>query len=490
MKRNKESTKTMTLTVKNTMNNNRLKSFLHTLWIVTVVTSFMGSDIFAISLPGIGQLYPFRLFLPVTGIVFVIWSIRERINLWKTATVLEKSCYVFMFALLLYGMASLTFARDFFFSFQRLFNLFFDISFFFLAFRLCRDPDLRKKTMAVVTVSLFVLCLLGSYEIIFGGIYNHAYDNFQRVHLFYGIYQHPIVFSPNTNDYAASLMFSMALILIHWAKEYLQGKRNLWIPLGLYPLCFFVVFCTNCRLAVLCMWIMFASLVLFFLFAAPKKIWIPVIILGLLLGVNFANRYHYVMPVLSSYAREMIDYIFYDSDKKPSLDITNPNVGTLKEEIWDVDEEGNATLNQSNSGGIRMGLLIHSLNCLKKSWGMGVGLGNTEQLAKNSVALDNGGIWSIHCFLARMLGDFGIWFLLPLLFIVFLLLKRIIRAISYSIQMKKYNILGYAILFLSALVIYPIVSTASSDAQDMLAMWLYLGLAVTLSTNIAKIKEE
>ncbi len=475
MKKNRESTKIMEQ-IKNNRKDNQLKCILHILWLVTVASSFLGSDLFGIAFPGIGQLYPFRFFLPITGFVFVIWLIRERIHPWKSAGVPEKACYIFIILLLVHSAVSLAFAIDFLFSFQRFFNLFFDLFFFFLALRLCQDRDLLKKTINVVTISLLLLCIAGCYEIFFGAIYNHAYDQLQRVYLFYGIFQYPVVLSSNTNDYAAILTFSVAAVLIHWAKEYLQGKKNLWIPLGLYPLCFFVVFCTTCRLAVLSMWILFVGLVLFFLFSAPKKIWIPVIILGLLLGVNFINRYHYVMPALSSYVQGIIN----GSDYKPNLEIVDPDSITLKEEIWGVNEDGSIVLNQTNSGGIRVGLLIHSLNCLKKSWGMGVGLGNTEQLAKSSIALENGGIWSIHCFLARMLGDFGIWFLAPFIFVVFLLLKRIVLSVSCSIRTKNKNIIGYSLFYFFALVIYPIVSTSSSDTQDIWAMWLYLGLIVVL----------
>ena len=43
--------------------------------------------------------------------------------------------------------------------------------------------------------------------------------------------------------------------------------------------------------------------------------------------------------------------------------------------------------------------------------------------------------------------------------------------------------MGYIALLLCILVLYPVVSTASSDAQDLLMMWLYLGvIALSMGT--------
>ena len=462
----------------------KLKTALHILWLLTVFTSFWGSDLLAIPFPAVGQLYPFRVLLPVTAVVFVVWSVREKCNPWKDSGLLEKLCYGLIGILLVYGAISLAFAIDVSFTLRRLFNLFFDLCFFFLTMRLCRDSALLKKTLTVITISVILLCVAGVFEIFCGGIFNDSYDNFKRLTLFNNIYQYPIVIAPNTNDFAAILVFALAAILLQWGRSYMQGKRQLWIPLIIVPLGFFLVTCSSSRLAIAAMWILFAGLALFFLFASGKRLWVPLLVLVLFFGVNFANRYHYVMPAINSYIQDIMNSLSDPNSAPPKLDLSNPDDIPLEDELLDRDEFGNVIINNNHSGGVRIGLILHAADCFKDSWGMGVGLGNTEQLAKTGVADENGGIWSIHCFLARIIGDYGIWALVPLLTIVFVLLKNVIQAALCETKKRDKAFFGFLLLFLTVFVIYPINSTTSSDAQDILAMWLYLGFVVLFSNSL------
>ena len=136
-----------------------------------------------------------------------------------------------------------------------------------------------------------------------------------------------------------------------------------------------------------------------------------------------------------------------------------------------------------SSENIRLDLLIHTWHCFIESKGMGVGIGNTAQLAKPTAAKrDN--IWAIHCFIARMAADFGIWFLIPFAIIAFKLLQF---GMGYVLQEKKkgdWQSVMTGVLYLAAVFIYPIASTAAGDAQNCVPMWLFLGVIMLFPTMI------
>lgn len=119
---------------------------------------------------------------------------------------------------------------------------------------------------------------------------------------------------------------------------------------------------------------------------------------------------------------------------------------------------------------------------------MGVGLGNTAQLAK-STAARRGGVWGIHCFLARMTADFGIWFLIPLLLIAFSMVRSGVEIVCQ--EKKKQNPAGVMMgfMYLASVLIYPIASTAPGDAQNSVPMWLFLG-SVVLFPELIREKSE
>mgnify|MGYP004670637931 CR=1 FL=1 len=93
--------------------------------------------------------------------------------------------------------------------------------------------------------------------------------------------------------------------------------------------------------------------------------------------------------------------------------------------------------------------------------------------------------YSIHCFLMRIAADYGIFVLIPLCAIVFLFFKQIGIALAAGWKQKDRQVILYTLLYFAALLIYPIVSTASSDAQDMIPMWIYLGLLVLYAAELS-----
>ena len=119
---------------------------------------------------------------------------------------------------------------------------------------------------------------------------------------------------------------------------------------------------------------------------------------------------------------------------------------------------------------------------------MGVGLGNTAQLAKPT-AESRGGVWGIHCFLARMMADFGIWFLIPLLLIAFSMVKSGVEIVCREMKKRNWSGVMTGVMYLSSVLIYPIASTAPGDAQNSVPMWLFLGCVVLFPRLVRETEE-
>lgn len=475
----------------------KLTGALHLFWILTVFASYWGSDILSATVSGLGEIYPFRILLPLTCCLFLLAAFRQKINLWKHSSLLEKLCYLLIVALLVYGAVSLRLAIDFAFSFRRLFNLCFDLAFFFLAIQLCRDACFMRSTVITVGFATALMCMLGVYEIIFGGIFRNMYDDFRVVPLLYGNFQYPTVTFTNTNDYATTIVFSLAIVLLYWGYHYTSQRKNLWVPLVSVSVGFFLVYMTTSRLAVICMWIILAGLTAFFFLQTKKHRWIPVFLLVIYLTVAFVSDFRYIKTASEKFADDMEDYIEYrvavaevgegvfEKVPFPKFKIIRPSIG-LGEELFSVDEDGNTILNDLYSGGVRLRLLKHSFACFFDSFGLGVGLGNTEQLARLNKVAVGGKIWAIHCFVARIIGDLGIFALLPLALIILKLLAMLAKALFFHIKARSKQGIALLLLVFAAVFIYPFMSTASSDAQDILTMWLYLGILVLFAVHLQK----
>ncbi len=459
-------------------------------WLATVFFSFFNSLLFSFSFSGIGTLFPFRIMLPATAVLYLVWAVKNRESFWADTSALEKWCYVLAIVLIIYGAISLFRAIDLMWTFRRLFNLCFDLCFFFLMLRLCRDKQVLKATLALCLVMLAVVSALGIYEVFCGGIVDHIYDNYKRLYIFEGLYQFPVVFSGNTNDYAILLifLFSTLLLALLWPGKELRKRGCVWIVL-MGTTVYFLAMAGDSRLCMISFILVYIGIFLYFLFCQKRRLLIPLLLLLGVLSMVFISKYRYIVPPIQQYMSSLKEYYAQNDPssvgaEKPTLPQVNLDTPPLGDEFIKIDEEtGEKVLRDDASGGVRVRLLIHAFNCLWESRGLGVGLGNTETLAAKRAVIPK---WaanpqiSIHCFLARLVADCGIFALLPLCMIAFHLLKQIFRLLLASIREKDRNRCAYAILLFFILLIYPIASTASSDAQDNIPMWIYLGVIVLL----------
>lgn len=479
---------------------------------MTVAVSFFNAYLFPIEIPGIGTWYAFRTMLPLTAILYVIYAVREKRFFWKDSTALEKWCYVFIAVMLLYGAASLPRALDLSWTFRRLFNLCFDMCFFFLMLRLCRWKDIRKLTLAVCFIMWVAVMLMGIYEVFNGGIVNFKYDSArnQCFTWFLSRFQYPVVFFGNTNDYALLLTFFYAIfLLIAWR----EPRIPQWATVILTAATYFLLLATSSRLSIFAFLILLAAQILCSLLRRQKAARrTAATMLLCVFCIQFCNQYQFIVPPIEHYLHQQAEYTQAVKDaeekarqdaannvqqggeasgeqqelpvdiEKPALQIGDPRKESLSEQFFEIDDEtGEKGFRGDESAGVRALLLIHALRCFIGSYGLGVGFGNTEIMAREYANIAGGTVWNIHCFLARIIGDYGLFILIPLCAIAFLLLKNLIVSALAAQKRKDRRAATYALLFFAVLLTYPIVSTVSSDAQDNLPMWVYLALVVLLN---------
>ena len=460
--------------------SDRLYTVTIVLWLLTVAAAFIGPYLLPVPVPGMGTLYAFRALLPVTAGLYLLWMILHRELPWTQATIIEKWCDVLGLILLLYGAASLFRAQDFLWTRDRLFNLVFDVTFFLLAIRMLRRPAVRDLTVKVCIVMLCLIVVLGLYEVFFGGLVNSCCDDLKQIQIFDGMFQSPVVFSGNPNDYAATVLLMAAAALLWYLRP--DNRWSKWGAVGVAALavCAYMVpvLCSG-RLCVVASVILLAAIVLYFLCSKKRgRILVVAVILIGVLSVEFVNRYYYLMPQIKAYTEALITGQSLDGLE---IQLQRPGGVSLEDQFFEIDKEtGEVTLRGDASAGIRTKLLIHAGDCFLDSYGLGVGLGNSEMLARDLKVTGDTGIWNIHCFIARLLADYGIFVLIPLCTIAWLLLRRILHMLRIGVRGRRWEQAAYALLALGALGIYPIVSTAPADAQDLLVMWLYLALAAVL----------
>ena len=462
----------------------KLHCILVIFWLLTVLASFAGDCLLPIEVPGIGTWFAFRTLLPLTVVLYVVCAIRDKAFFWRESTTLEKWCYVFIVLLLFCCVLSVPRAIDVQFTIRKIFNLIFDLAFFFLVLQMCRDKTVRRLTLYFCGAALGVIMLLGVYEVFFGGLFSAKYDILQYFRFFSIKGQPPTVFSTNTNDYNSIIVLLIAVLLvdIFGTPKEEPSKGKLWYLFFAFVVGYFLALAGEARLCEIGYFILLTALFVCAFLWGKKCRWVPILILCCVIGVQFASRIHYIVPQAKAYVQSLSDPDKADMD---FLDIfRDPASTSIGNEFVTVDDKtGEKTLNESGSAGVRMKLVLHAGRCFLDSKGLGVGIGNTEILARDNDVIKDHKIWSIHCFLARIVADCGIFALIPLCVIAFLLLKKQIRCMNMAARKKEKRAFGSGLLLLATLISYPIVSTASSDAQDIIAMWLFLAMLVLYTTE-------
>lgn len=454
----------------NAWRSDKLKTTMTISWLMTVFFCFFGGAILQVEIPGFCTLYPFRVLLPLTTLLYLGWVVREKRNPWKGASFAQKTSYVLCLILLVYSTLSLRIAMDFEFTFSLWLTLGFDLVFFYLAMEFCADREIFDYTAKCALAGIVIQIALGFIEVFNGGIFSSKFD---CIFSFWGrAYHSPSVAAGNPNDFSMVLIFTWAILLLHWIWRGHKEKGD-WVPMTLIPLIYFLMGAAYARLCEISFWILLVVFALRLIVKRGSGLRVLIVAIASLAIVIGLLRFEpdNVQKILAP----------QETTVQTAAPAAAPEVKTLTPVI-----RGETQARREESDGIRVQLLLHAADCFVSSKGMGVGLGNTAQLAK--IAAKTGEIWAIHCFIARMAADFGIWFLIPLLLIALNLLKIGIDAAISGIRRRNWIIAANGLLYAATVIIYPVTSTASGDAQNCLPMWLFLGCIVAFPAYLREIE--
>ena len=446
--------------------DNRLWRVMRVLWLLTIAASFEGGALLKLRIPGVGALYAFRVLLAASAVLFAAWAIRYRVRLWRNASALERWAYLFAAVMVVYGALSLPRAISLKESFRTLFNLFIDMLFFCIMLQAFRDGVLRRGMIVLCAGCLALILLLGLYEVFFGGLVNDMYDRVLIYPWFGKLYQSPVVFSQNTNDYASAAVFVYTTLAACGFLWRCDTRKNLLMTAAVTALLFFLNPAAGARLC-------FFAFCLFLAGTVPAAL------------IRERDRKRALLCLFVVLL--LIGFILIG--QSPMLNKGLPPRGSLAGEFFDVDAQtGERVLRQYESAGVRARLLLHSFDCMVESRGLGVGLGNTARLAEQRAVaiMYNGQPYSnIHCFVARVLADYGVFAAVPMAAIGFLLLRSAVLALRRAVRTKDRDGSSEAVFFLFMLLTYPALSTAPSDAQDIIPMWIFLAAAIHLADSLS-----
>ena len=340
-----------------------------------------------------------------------------------------------------------------------------DMVFFCIMLQAFRDGVLRRRMLALCAVCLALVLLLGLYEVFFGGLVNDTYDRALIYPWLGRLYQSPVVFSQNTNDYASAAVFVYTVLAACGVLWRCDTRKNVLLTAVLTALLFFLNQAAGARLC-------------FFAFC--------LFLSGMALSVLMRKKDR--KRALLCLLLVLILIVLILIGQSPMLNKGLPAHGSLANEFFEYDQQtGERVLRQYDSAGVRARLLLHCFDCIRESRGLGVGLGNTARLAEErAVAIMRNGLpyGSIHCFIARVWADYGVFAAVPMAAIGLLLLKAAVLASRRALRSKDRDGLSEVVVFLFMLLTYPVLSTAPSDAQDIIPMWIFLAAAVWLADRM------
>ncbi|MFI3227538.1 MAG: hypothetical protein R3Y09_09030 [Clostridia bacterium] len=492
------------------MRNLAIKKFktLDILWYITIISAFFGASLLPITISGLGTLYLFRIILPITFVVWIVRVVKDKEHIFYRSPIIL-STYALFVCLLLGGFISLFLALDFRFTFDRLFNLSLDLLFCFLAINLL--PKNFVKNIKLLSGMLIVMQILAIFETIFFGIFS-SNEGSARYKLFSLKYMNVSKLSfTNQNDLASSMAFLtiiltwIILLLILHKKIDIKPKICYTYLTIINAITFYIACCNLTDLVIYTLFIHSFGLVLYFLFFNRKAIFIPICILliftALELSPKFKTYYVNIHNAVLIHQHNSLDSTSSSQDSSPDSSpdsssetlteleglLSKPFVYGENVSLSDKFVTEDNEVNLESTGGVRLTLIKFGFKTFFNSCGLGVGLGNTETLAAQAGIIPmwgNSGQISLHCFPLRFMSDVGIFLVLPALVLVFLILRLIFETFKSCLKLKTYNKLGDLVAILFCAMSFVILSVSSSDAQDLLIMWVFIALSILLIENL------
>ena len=134
--------------------------------------------------------------------------------------------------------------------------------------------------------------------------------------------------------------------------------------------------------------LLLAALFLYAIIIERKFRWVPILLLCFVLITQTVTRWHYIYPQGQTFFQELSEN--GKTDKSFFHVFKDPDKNSLKDEFIKEDNTtGQEVVNGATSAGARTKLLVHAWHCFWDSKTLGVGLGNSEILARDNEVIEN-----------------------------------------------------------------------------------------------------
>lgn len=470
-----------------------LEKLLVICWYVTVASAAFGSCLLRIPFPIGGHFFLFRGAILATCLVYLLLLLRRRENPFRGLSRIE-ICFVGVVVCMLgYGLVSALWAISLGAWFSKFFTLCQMFALVFLFLKLCRDEKVMRVTLLLAGITTLFCALGGIVECFRGPFFDTPYRTIRYVFFNRAMYA-PIFTFYNPNGMAVYVLFTLEILYLHMAFNWEkisspQNKRLLYGLSAWMGITIFICCADGGRLALLSLPIILCGLAVWLMMRFKKGL---VVFLGLALcltfvyvGENYAEVKYRVVQTgrqIQAFWAPADGSASSDGTVAPDLPAPDKNrhgtLYTIIPTITGVNKE--ASIRESDGG--RVVLLKNSMEMLIESKGLGIGLGNAEQRMPEFG--NTGGITAVHCFLMEIFLEFGVFALIPLLVLVFLILKSLFCGLYTAVKTHHREQLANILFLLFTIIAYLPLSTANSSSRGLQAMWLYIAAVLLWSGKI------
>ena len=431
-----------------------LKRLLLIFWYITIASAPFGSNLLRVELPVMGHIFLFRGAILFSCLIYLLMLLRRRENPFRDLSRIE-FCFVGTAACMLtYGVTSAAWSLDLRAWFSKLFTMCQMFVLVFLFLKLCRDRIVMRTTLLLLGVSCLICCLGGLAECIScRHFFDTPYDKYAYVFFGKPMYA-PIFTLYNPNGFTEYLLFALEILYLYMAVcwediEAKWGKRIFYALSAGMMLMLFLCCAAGGRLSILSL---------------------PLILGGLAVWLDIRYKRGLVIFIALVLC---LAFIYVGEAGSGTLQ-------TIPESITGNYE--NASLQQSD--GTRVTLLKNSWEMLLESKGLGIGLGNAEIRMREFG--NTGGILAVHCFIMEVLLEFGIFALIPLFVLVFMIIRVLCVRLYKAAKAHSREPVSNILFLLFTIMAYPFLSTASSSSWGITSMWLYIAMVLLYSGQVER----
>lgn len=475
----------------------RLEGLLLICWYITIASAAFGDCLLRIALPIGGHFFLFRGAILATCFLYFLTLIRRRENPFRGLSRIEL-CFVAAAACMLaYGAASALWSLSLGAWFSKFFTMCQMFALVFLFLKLCRDEKVMRVTLLLAGVSTLICALGGFVECFHGPFFDTPYRDYSYVFFNKPLYA-PIFTFYNPNGLSAYILFILEVLYLYtafcWERIAPPRNRRLLYFLSVcMGFSLFLCCADGGRLCILALPVILCGLAVW-LAMRYKRGLVVFLGLALCLGFIYVGENYSEVKYRAEQAGERIQEFFTPAEKPGSAETPSdtdkpapppPPDKNVHGSLYTIapavtDLIGGAPADKSS--GIRLALLKNSMQMLTESKGLGIGLGNAElRMAKYG---NTGGLTNVHCFIMEVLLEFGIFAFLPLLVLVFLILKALLAGLYAAAKSRQRELAAGILFLLFTILAYPLLSTANSSSWGLVAMWLYVALVLLYSGRV------